>query len=134
MQASNVDDHHVAHQLPVDQHNQAHIAKLPVRDDGCAVLCQHGINHRLPGVAQHNASDEVRHEEHGAEKVRTPQLTGQYPRDGEGEHIDSDHRHHNHQSGEAKGRHESFPLTKGINVVLHSVELRVSDSGELGKR
>jgi len=58
LQASNVDDHHVAHQLPVDQHNQAHIAKLPVRDDGCAVLCQHGINHRLPGVAQHNATEE----------------------------------------------------------------------------
>ena len=73
LEARDVDDHHVAHELPVHQHDQARQAQAPVVGDGLAPVLEDGVEHGLPGVAQDQTANEVGHEEDGPEEVGAAQ-------------------------------------------------------------
>ena len=51
---------------------------------------EHAVEQQQPDIAQDDAADKVRHEEHGPEDVGAFECLGQHVRDGESYNIDDD--------------------------------------------
>ena len=133
LQTGDVDDHHVAHELPVDEHDQTGQPQSPVIDDRLPPALKNRIEHHLPGEAQDDAANEVRHEEDGTEEVSAAQLAGQNVGQGEGPQVHRDDRDDRHERSEPQCRDEMTPLTECPDVVVSAHEPNIGEGAELGE-
>ena len=97
LQSGDVDDHHIAHLLPAHQDDQSPKAEPGLQHHGGIVLHQNTVEDHGPDIAQHDAADQVGHEEHRAEQVRALDALGQEIGHRESQHVDKQHRHEGKQ-------------------------------------
>ena len=110
LQARDVDDHHIADLLPAHQDDEAPEAVPRVqRKQRLAQVGQNAVEQNLPDIAQHDAADQVRQEEDGAESVGAVHTAGEKQRDGKGQHVD--------QQGGHDGERRCEPERMGEGVI-----------------
>ncbi|CRH92196.1 Uncharacterised protein [Chlamydia trachomatis] len=131
LKTGDVDDHHVADHLPVDQDDQTDEAVGGIGDQGGLPVQQDCVQNCLPGVAQDDAADQVRHEEDGTEEVRTLELAGQCVCDCECKHVDRNDGNNCDGGGEDQSANEALLVAECVNVVLNADKRRVGDGCEL---
>ena len=132
LHAGDVDDHHVADLLPTDQDDQAPEAVLLVIGERTLPVGEHAVEQQHPDVAQDDATDEVRHEEHGAEQVGSANRLGQQIRDGECDHIDDD-RGHDCQQRRKQQRVQERLVLQRLLIVPETHKLCISNGAELAE-
>ena len=121
-------DHHVADLLPRHQDHQAPEAELRFQHKGGVEVDQDALEDGGPDVAQHDAADQVRHEEHGAEHVGALDAPGEGIGHREGEHVD----HHKADQREYRGVPEGVPeALVGENVFIVGKARPLPVTGEL---
>ena len=130
LKSGDVDDHHIADLLPAHEDDQAPEAVFRLHQDGGGPAAEHAVKDHGPDVAEHDAADQVGHEEDGAVEVAALDALGQGVRHGEGQHVDEHQGHHGEQGGVPEGVAEGGVL-KGPDVVAEADELGVGDGLEL---
>jgi len=84
LQSGDVDDHHIADLLPAHQYNQTPIAVFRAQLDAHG---QDAVEDHFPDIAQNDAADQVRHEEHAAEQVAALDAAREHIRHRKGQKI-----------------------------------------------
>ena len=130
LQSRNVNDHHIADLLPGHEDHKAPEAVGAAGSEIGAVIFQDAVKDQAPDVAEHDAADQVRHEEHRAEQIRAAQLLRQGIGDEERQHIDQDDRH------DRKGRRileriEEARVLEDLGVVFQALEHGVARRVEI---
>ena len=134
LDARDVDDHHIAHKLPVHQHDQPPEAVFGREGDVHPEAEQKAVDDDLPDIAEHDAADEVGHEKDGAEEVGALHRAGEQHGEREGEQVDGDHRDDGEFHGEPQGVEEVSAAGKRLDVVGKPHPLGVGHRCKLGKR
>ena len=93
---------------------------------------ENAVEQQHPDVAQNDAADQVRHEEHRTENVRSLDRLGEHVGDEERDHVDHDRGDDRQQCGEAQ-RVQEFLVLQCAGVVLKPYELGVGNRCELAK-
>ena len=133
MQASDIDDHHIADLLPAQYDHKAPEA-VPGTDFQRQVIPgQDSVEDQLPDIAQDDAADEVGHEKRGAEDVGAGDVLGQHHGHREGNDVDEHHRHHGECGGEEE-RVEKLRVLKRLDKVGKTHELGVRHCAEVTQR
>ena len=110
LQTGNIDDHHVADLLPAHKDDQPPEAVGGIqRQQRLTPGGQQTVEQDLPDIAQHDAADQVRQEEDGAESVGAVHTAGEKQRDGKGQHVD--------QQGGHDGERRCEPERMGEGVI-----------------
>ena len=95
-------------------------------------MSENAVEQQHPDVAQDNATDEVRHEEHRTEDVGALDGLGQHVCDGERDYVDHDRRDDGQCRREAQ-RVQELLIGKSPLVVFQTDEFGVGDGGELAE-
>ena len=133
MQAGNVYDHHVADLLPAHQDDQTPIAGGGVQSQQrLAHQTQYAVQKDLPDIAQHDAADEVGHEENRAEWGGALDAACQQKGNAQRDNVDEHGGHHGEGSGKAEGVCELLVL-KRLDIVAQTHERGFVDGGELAQ-
>ena len=82
-------------------------------------MAQNAVKDHTPDVAQHDAANEVRHEEDRPEHVRSLDALRQRVGYREGEDVDDDQRHNGEDRRVAERVPEAF-VGKGLSIVCKS--------------
>ena len=132
LEPGDVDNHHVADLLPAHEDDEAPEAVFGVHDDGGGELAEDAVEDHGPDVAQHNAADEVGHEEHGAEDVAALDVLGEDIGHGKGQHVDEHQGYHGEQGGVPEGVGKGGVLERP-DVVAKADGLGVGNQLELAE-
>lgn len=132
LEACNVDDHHIANLLPAHQNDHAPEAIDRRRGQGTVPQREDAVQQQLPDIAQHDAADEVRHEEHRAEQIRPAHRLGEHIGQQERDDIDDDGRHDGEQHRPPQ-RGSEFGIRKRIHIILQPHPLGIGHRPERGK-
>ena len=90
---------------------------MAVQYHGLAVSDQKAVEDHGPDVAQHDAADQVRHEEHRPEQIGALDAPRQRIGHREGQRVDEQHRHKGKQRREQEGMAEAA-VGKGLQIVV----------------
>ena len=130
LQASHIDDHHVADLLPAHQDDQTDETGLGIqRQQGLLQVCQHAVEQDLPDVAQQDAADQVGHKVDGTEDVGALDAAGQHDCNGKGADIDEHGGDHSERCRKAESVQEGGILEHG-NIVLDTHKGGLAHGGE----
>ena len=116
LQAGDINNHHISDLLPAHEDDETPEAVFGFQHDGCVEVAEDAVEDHEPDIAQNDAADEVRHEEHGTEDVRALDALGQNIRDGKGQHVDDEQGHKREQRRIPERMEEALILEDGLVV------------------
>ena len=124
LQAGDINNHHIADLLPAHEDHKAPEAVLRLQKNGGIITGENTVKDHGPHIAQHDAADEVGHEEHRAEQAAALNALGEGIGHGEGQYIDENQRHQCEQARIPEGMHKAGIL-QCLDIVPQADELRV---------
>ena len=124
LQAGDINNHHIADLLPAHEDHKAPEAVLRLQKNGGIITGENTVKDHGPHIAQHDAADEVGHEEHRAEQAAALNALGEGIGCGKGQYIDENQRHQREQARIPEGMHKAGIL-QCLDIVPQADELRV---------
>ena len=103
--------------------------KLGIEQDGGVEAAEDAVEDHGPDIAQHDAADEVGHEEYGAEQIAALDALGEEIGHGEGQHVNQHQGHHGKHGGVPEGVAEAH-VAKRLDIVIQADKFCVGDGLE----